>query len=214
VSIINEAKEKQAMRRITKAAMALGAILALGVVFAGGAQAHTFLWTGTTPALLLILADGVQTFTAEPGGGQVQCKHARFDGKVQKEAQETQTVVGTYTGCTAFGLAAKVSTAEYELNANETVSVINKTIVIEVPTAACKIEIEPNARNKNLSKIRYLVDPNSGGTRLLAHAEVEKIHSIIVGGGTTCGQEGLHTEGVYRGLLLAWVDAAGTLSWS
>jgi hypothetical protein len=201
------------MRRIISAALSLGAILALSVVFAGGAQAHTFLATGALPALLLILSDGPQTFTAIPNGASVVCRHARFHGKVEKEAQLTQIVVGEYSKCEAFGFPASVSPAEYELSADETVSVINKNIVIKVAAAGCEIEIGPS-NNKGLGKIRYLVDPQAS-TRLLAHVEVQNIHSTIKGGGgITCGAEGAHTEGRYLGLVLAWLDSGGTLSWS
>ena len=126
-----------------------------------------------------------------------------------EESQLTQKLVGEYTGCTAFGSSATVSPAEYELSADETVSIINKTIVITVKVAGCSIEVKPQ---NNLKGIRYLIDPNSGNTRLLAHAEVEKIVSTTIGGGTTCGGEGEHTAGLYRGLLLALVDG-GALSW-
>ncbi len=204
------------MRRITTAAMALGAILALGVLSAGAAQAHTFLWTGATPALLLILAEGAQKFTPFAGGTQVTCKHARFHGKITLKESEKQTVVGIYTNCEAFGVKnVTVSPAEYELNANGSVSVINKTITIEA-TALCRIEVRPTG-NANLKTLRYLVDPNTGESRLLAHAEVEKILDFVTnlgGGEGLCGAEGEHKDGTYRGLLLAWVDAAsGSLKW-
>jgi hypothetical protein len=198
------------MQRIISAALSLGAILALGVVLAGGAQAHTFLVTGVTPpALLLVLADGPQSFTAIPEGGKVTCTHARFHGTVTKESQLTQVIVGEYTGCTAFGSAATVTPAEYELNADETVSIINKTIRISVKVAKCSIDVAP----QTLNKIRFLKDPSAPTTRILAHAEVEKITSTIQGEGTLCGTKGVHTEGEYQGLLLAWVEAGGSIQW-
>jgi hypothetical protein len=203
------------MRRIISAALSLGAILALGVVFAGGAQAHTFLWTGATPALLLILADGPQKFQPFPGGTVVSCKHARFHGTITLKEAASQTAAGTYTGCEAFGVKVTVSPAEYQFNANGTVSVINKTITIEA-AAKCKIEVKP-AGNENLHQITYLVDPNSSETRLLAHVNVLGITSFVTnlgGGEVLCGAAGEHKEtGTYTGLVLAWVDAAGALKW-
>lgn len=205
------------MKRISTTIMGLAALVAmlvLGAFSAGAAQAHTFSWTGTTNSLLLVLADGPQSFTAIPGGNPVVCKHAHLDGTVKNGSQLTVTVLGQYTGCTAFlGFAATVTPVEYEISADETVSVINKSILIEVPELKCIIHIAPIANNQNLSKIRYLVDPSSS-ERLLAHAEVAKIHSVILGGAGSCGAEGLHTEGEYRGLLLAWVHGSGSLSWS
>ncbi len=194
--------------------VSLVALLVLGVFSAGAAQAHTFLWTGALPGLLLALSDNSQIFQAtESFPAAVVCKHARFHGVVTKESSEHQIVVGEYSKCEAFGKAATITPVEYELNANETVSVINKTIQVNVPAIPCVIHIEPSARNQALSRIRYLIDPNSEGTRLLLHAEVEKIHSRILGGAGLCGPEGLHTDGLYRGLLLAWVHGSGSLSW-
>ncbi len=202
------------MRRLITGASTLGAILVLGVCFAGGAQAHTFLWTGALPSLLLALSEGTQFFEAIPGGGAVTCKHARFHGVLTSESTAMQRVVGTYTGCEAFGNKATVTPAEYELSAEESVSVINKTISIEVPVAACKILIAPVAANQGLKAIKYLLDPNSNDTRLLLDVNVAKIASTIEGGGGACGAVGGHTEGIYTGRLLVWADAAGTLKWS
>lgn len=202
------------MKRTTTSVMGLAALVAmlvLGVFSAGSAQAHVFLTLGTLPALLLVLGDGLQVFTAVEGGPQVKCKHARFHGKVTTESQLTQTVVGTYTGCEAAGFEATVSPAEYELNANETVSILNKTIVITVKTVNCSIAVAPQ---NTLKGIRYLKDIRSPEIpRLLAHVEVEKIVSTIVGGSGLCGAEGEHETGLYRGLLLAWVEAGGSIHW-
>ncbi len=194
--------------------MSLVALLVLGVFSAGAAQAHTFLWTGALPGLLLALSDGPQFFRFTEGGAAFTCKHARFHGVVTKESSETQKVVGQYSKCEAIGSELIITPVEYELSANETVSIVNKTVQLSIPVAKCTIDIEPSARNQALSKIRYLIDPNSVGTRLLLHAEVEKLHSIILGGAGLCGPEGLHTDGLYRGLLLAWVHGSGTLSWT
>jgi hypothetical protein len=207
------------MKRITTTAMGLAALVAmlvLGVFSAGSAQAHTFLWTGATPGLLLILADGPQIFKVTAiGGPEVICKHAHFDGLVKSESESADIVLGNYTGCSAFGSGVSVSAAEYEISAEETVSVINKTITIEAP-GLCRIHIQP-AGNANLAKIRYLVDPNSSSLRILAHAEVTGITSTTLnlgGGEVLCGKLGTNTTGTYRGLLLAWVDSPGTLKWS
>ncbi len=204
------------MKRTTTTAMGLAALVAmltLGVFSAGTAQAHTFLWTGALSSLLLGLSDNSQIFFAEEGGGAIICKHARFHGVVVSERALEQIAVGEYSRCEGFGHPATVTPAEFLLSADETASVVNKTIQVSIPSVPCTIEIEPNANNQNLSKIRYLVDPQDN-TRLLFHAEVEKIHSIVLKGAGLCGVEGLHSNGLYRGLALAWVDGSGTLSWS
>jgi len=198
------------MRRITTAMSALVGLLALSVAFVGSAQAHTFEWSGANAALLLVLADGPQTFTAAPGL-VVICKHVRLDGTVKQGAQLNATARGTYTGCEAAGLKAVVSEAEYEFSADETVSVINKTIAITVAALGCEVTVGPS-NNKELKKVRYLEDPKSGGTRILAHVEVAGINSTTKG---TCGvEEGAHAGGTYFGLVLAFAHGTGTLKWS
>ena len=200
------------MKRMTTTVMGLSALvvmLVLGVFSAGVAQAHTFEFSGATPSLLLILGDGPQLFAVTPNV-EIICSHVRLDGKINTAKQVTVKVAGNYTGCEALGFAVSITEAEYELSAEETVSVL-KGILIEV-AGICVIHIF-TTNNQNLSKIRYLVDPLSS-LRILAHAEVEKIHSIVLGGGSLCGGEGLHNAGVYRGLLLAWVHSPGTLKWA
>ncbi len=193
--------------------VSLVALLVLGVFSAEPSQAHTFLWTGALPGLFLALSDNSQLFFTEEGGAGLICKHARFHGVVTKERSLTQTVVGGYSKCEAFGHPLTITPVEYELNADETVSIVNKTVQLSIPSIPCVIDIEPSAGNQALSRIRYLIDPQDS-TRLLLHAEVAKIHSIILGGGGLCGPVGLHADGLYRGLLLAWVHGSGTLSWT
>ncbi len=208
------------MKRMTTTAMGLAALvmmLALSAFSAGAAQAHLFLWSGSLPALLLILNEGLQKFQATlPSGPVVTCKHAYFHGLITEARQLTVKVVGEYTKCEAFGKSTgvKVSTAEYELNADGTASVL-KPITIEA-AGACKIDIASGS-NQNLSTISYLLDIFSPEIhRLLAHADVEKITSTVLslgGGEGLCGVLGESKEGVYHGLLLAWVHGPGNLLW-
>ncbi len=188
---------------------ALVAVLVIGMCSAGAAQAHTFLWTGALPSLFLALADGPQLFIPVPGGPGVICKHLRFHGTILAESQLTQTAIGEYSKCEAIGKPVTVTPAEYVFSADETIAITGKSILITVP-GVCTFHFGPIITNR----IRYLVDPNSGGTRLLTHVEAENLHVVILGGGGVCGPEGLHTEGTYRGLLLEWAHGSGTLSWS
>lgn len=206
------------MKRVTTTVtglLALVVMLALGVFSAGAAQAHVFLTSGSLPALLLVLSEGLQKFKAEEksGGPVVTCSHAGFHGIISQAVTEKITVVGAYSKCEAFGKSngVKVSTAEYELNANGTVTVL-KPITIEV-AGVCKIDIPGN---QSLQAITYLLDKFSPEIhRILAHADVEKITSNVLnlGGGVLCGEAGEHTDGLYHGLLLAWVHGSGGILW-
>jgi hypothetical protein len=205
------------MKRTTATIMGLAALvvmLALSAFSAGAAQASLFLWTGSLPALLLALAQGQQKFQLFAGGPIITCKHAHFHGTITEERSEKQVVIGEYLTCEAFGSKVKVSPAEYELKANETVKVL-KPITIEA-ALLCKVVVLTTG-NENLSRIRYLKDILSTELpRLLLHAEVENITSDTTnlgGGEALCGTPGEHKTGIYRGLLLVWAHGAGALLW-
>jgi hypothetical protein len=210
--VFNEAKEK-AMKRITTTVMGLAALVAMLVlgVSAGSAQAHSFLWSGAVPSLVLAVNENTQIFQAEAGGAEVKCKKARFHGTITTAKSLTQVLTGLYSECVGpLSAPATVSGVEYEFNADETVSVINKAIAISIPLAGCEILVGPQ---KNLSAVKYLLDPNSRDLALLVDANVGSISNTIKGGGGACGAEGHHTNGTDIGLALEFVDPMGTLIW-
>ena len=195
----------------TTGLLTLVAMIVLGALSAGSASASTFLWTGPLPGLVLILSDNTQVFTTEPGGLKVECKHFGAHGIASNGismAAKTIKLVGTYSKCTAAGLGAKITTAEYVLNSDESVAVVGSPIVITVPEAGCSIKVNSGAPNNKLKSIRFLNQPN--GT-ILGHVEVTNITSL--GSNGACGTPGEEKkEGSYTGLLSATLHG-GTLKW-
>jgi hypothetical protein len=202
------------MKRTTTATglLTLLAMLVLGAFSVGAASAHDFSWTGPLPGLVLVLSDNPQVFEAA-AGLTVTCQHFGAHGLASNGnlmTIKTIKVTGQYSSCKATGgLGATVTTAEFEISAEESVAVVGKPIVITILAAGCSLKINNGPPNNNLSKILYLNQP---GGDLLAHVEIGKITSL--GSAEPCGVAGVEkTEGTYRGLLLAKIDG-GTLRWS
>jgi len=206
------------MKRTTTATgfLTLLAMLVLGAFSAGSASAVSqFLWTGPLPALGLVLSENTQFFKAVPGGTPaVTCKHFGGHGIVSNgKAMTTKeiTITGQYSKCETLGIATKVTPAEFLLNADGSVSVVGKPIVISIGGVAnCSLKIETGPSNENLKTIKFLQDALNAGA-ITAHVEIKGITSL--GSGGECGTAGLEQkEGEYRGLLLASVDG-GTIRW-
>jgi len=207
------------MRRTTTTAMGLlSLVLVLGVFSAGSASAHEFLLTGPLPALVLVLSDNTQIFEVVAGTFQIKCPHFIGHGILSNGSLMTGTtgkISGEYPGkCEVTGGSkATISPVEYELNANGSVSVINKTITIAAGSPAnCSVLVHPDARNQNLTTLLFLKDPAAPTSALLVHVAVSGIHSLSTGGVCATGGITLHTEGTYTGLLLVRIDG-GTIQW-
>jgi hypothetical protein len=201
------------MKRISTATglLTLVAMAVLGVFSVGSASAHSFLWTGPLPGLVLVLSDNPQVFTVEPKGLAVTCKHFGGEGIASNGkgmSVKVITVTGKYSKCEATGgFVAQVSDAEYELSAEESVAVSGKPIVITFPALGCSLKINNGAPNNNLSKIRFLNE----GSNILAHVEIAGITSLA--SGEPCGPAGVEKpNGEYTGLLRASLDG-GTIKW-
>jgi hypothetical protein len=190
-------------------AMVLVGAFSTGSALAGGGPNSVFLWTGPLPGLVLVLSDNTQVFTAFSGGTPIECEHFRGHGVASNgKAMSTKeiTVTGQYNQCFASIFPATVSPAEFLLNADGSLAVVGKPIVITVPAAGCSIKVSNGGANTNLRLLLYLNLKED----LLVHVEIGKLTSISSGG--ACGTAGEFTEGTYRGLLLAWIDG-GTLRW-
>ena len=190
--------------------VALVVMLVLGVFSAGPASAALFLWTGPLPALILVLNDNNQVFTAEETFA-VTCRHFGAHGVTPSTGMSSGLVIitGTYSKCEATGNpgAVTITPVEYHILANGLVA-ISKPIVITIAgLGKCSLKLSPGGANSHLEKLRFLNQPED----LLVHAEVESITSTASGG--ICGTAGVEKpNGTYFGLFLVWVDG-GTLKW-
>jgi hypothetical protein len=195
--------------------LALVAVISAGVfstgsALAGGGPNSFFSWTGPLPGLLLVLSLNTQIFkaTAET---VIECKHFRGHGFATNGnamTAKSTIVTGMYTSCSAAGIGAVVSPAEYSINADGSVEVRGKPIVVTIPSLGCSLKINNGAPNNNLRLLLFL---NEFNTAVIVHVEVGNITSLGTGG--ACGPAGVEkTEGTYRGLFLVSVHG-GTIQW-
>jgi hypothetical protein len=192
-------------------AMILVGVFSTGSALAGGGPNSVFLWTGPLPGLVLVLSDNTQVFTAIPGGTSIECEHFRGHGIASNgKAMSTKeiTLTGQYNQCFAGGAPAVVTPAELLLNADGSLTILGRPIVITIPLANCSIKVHNGGANTNLRLLLFLNLKED----LLVHVEISKLASLSTGGacGGAAGEE--LKEGTYRGLLLAFVDG-GTLRW-
>jgi hypothetical protein len=193
--------------------LTLLAMIVVGVFSTGSALAvPQFLWTGPLPALVLVLSDNPQVFTAAPGL-EIVCQHFGGHGIASNgKAMSTKeiTINGVYSRCTAPAAAAPVvvTPASFLLGADGSVGIKNTIVITVGSPVGCSLKINPEEGNNTLKTIRYLNNPSGD---LLAHVEVEKIVSL--GSNGACGLPSEEkATGTYRGLLLVSVDG-GSLRW-
>ncbi|HEX5851499.1 MAG TPA: hypothetical protein VFY36_00245, partial [Solirubrobacteraceae bacterium] len=141
------------------ALVVLGAVSA-GSALAGGGPNSYFLWTGPLPGLVLVLARNAQVFKATPEL-EISCKHFSAHGIASNGKAMTAkeiTLVGTYTGCEAPAIKqeALVSPAEFLVNANGSVAIIKKPIVVTVHALGCSLKVNSDAANGNLRLLLYV----------------------------------------------------------
>ena len=206
------------MKRVMTAtgSLTLLALFALGVFYAGSASAgggpnSVFLWTGPLPGLVLVLSDNVQIFHFNDPF-TFTCQHFAAHGVISNGKAMTAkevTLAGQYTGCEDTLLPAPVivSPVEFLLNADGSLAVVNKPIVITIPELGCSIKINNGGANSNIRLLLYLNRPKD----VLAHVEIKGI--VALGSAGLCGEAGgANTEVLSRGLWLISVDG-GTIQW-
>lgn len=142
-------------RKIKGLGLAFVAIAAMSMVAAAGAQATQL--HATTPNTASIFAertaqDTINRFTTV--SGTVQCTTSTFEGTAEQASSQQVTtddltVTPTYSGCTAFGLAAQVvmNGCQYRLTGTDNTAAgatfPNKTAEVDVVcTAGKQIEIK------------------------------------------------------------------------
>jgi hypothetical protein len=186
------------MIRIKMLGSALVAAVALSLASVASASAHEFIAskTGTTKAT----GTNTQVFTTP--SGKVECTKLTATGKVAALKSKTEASTVKYSGCTAFGLAATISTAKYLFSAEGSVKVSN-TITISIPSASCSVKVGPTG-NSALKTISYV---NKSG-KIEVQASVSGITFTTTGG--LCGSSG--KTATYKGNALNALTG-GTLEW-
>lgn len=186
------------MRHVKSMTAALATCLIIVGLDGGWASAHEFVASkaGTTKDKQLT----VQKF--KTSAGVFECKKESSEGSVVSGSQKTTTEKIKYTECTAFGFGVKVSEAEFEFNAEGTVT-IKKLVTMEVPLAECNVTL-PTTGNSNLKSVTY--KNNSG------KVEVKSLYKSMTYGATggSCGEPG--TNGEYTGNSEVEL-VGGTLEW-
>jgi hypothetical protein len=184
------------MQRIRLIGLAFAAVCAISAIIAASAGAAVFLANKT--GLLLGKALATQKFLTH--AGLVECTALTAHGTVTSLKTKKQKAIISYTGCKAFGLAAKVSPAEYEFDAEGKVTIL-KTIT--VTATGCTVTVPGG---QTVGPVKYLnkvlgeieIEPNVGG-----------ITSVGVGPACEYAEESV---GTYTGNSLVQLDG-GHLIW-
>jgi hypothetical protein len=178
---------------------ALATILSFAGLAAGSASAHEFVASkaGKTTGKQLT----AQTF--ETSGGVFECKKETSEGSVAAGSQKT-TIVGVhFLECTAFGFVVIASLAEFEFNAEGTVT-IKKLVTMEIPLGECEMTF-PTTGNSNLKTVTY---KNLTGGKLEIKPVLKKMTYGSTGG--LCGEPG--ANGAFAGGSEVELPS-GTLEW-
>jgi hypothetical protein len=187
------------MTRIKLVGIALVAMCAIGASIAASAGASTFLLLGTTKAKILSKALATQTFVTK--AGTIECTTLTSTGEATVKHSLTFEATVSYTGCKAFGLAATVSPALYEFNADGSVKVLNS---ITIKALGCVVTIPGG---QTLSTITYT---NKGLNAIELKPSVTGITSS--GSGAAC-EYASESNGTYTGASLVTAHG-GEIEWT
>jgi hypothetical protein len=176
---------------------------------ASAAQAAKF-HAESSPTFLLGNQSEKNVFTVN--GKTVECSTAKFEAEFTgTELSKLEKVHPTYSGCTAFGLEATVTTTGCTYTFNEptgtsspysgTVSIVCETgheIEINAGFGICHVKVGSQA---NKSSVTY-TDEGTGATRsVLVKANVSGITSTVSGSELICGANGTQSA-TYKGSVL------------
>jgi hypothetical protein len=195
------------MRRIIIIGMTL---LALPAVSATGASAHV-LTAGVVPTLLLLSAEGPQIFTTLTG--TVECNVLAGHGFDGAKVTETLKVTVSYSSCltTIVGGGASVKptepiNADYELNANGTVTILAPITITAVVGVRCTVVIPAQGP---LSSTSF---GDKGTKEVLVSAKITGIQSSDAG--TGCKELYANSKtGTYNGRSVILADGTGPFKW-
>jgi len=186
------------MKRIKFVGLALVAVCAISVVAAAGASAHNF----TASEVGALTGKSLQTQRFHTSAGNVECTALKATGTSALKSL-TQEASVSYTGCTAFGLAAKVSTVKYLFNADGTASVLN---TVTITATACTVTV-PSSKNQNLGLLKY----KTVGKLVELEPTVKGITSTGTGAACTYAEESNGTYGGNSNVGLA--NGTGSVGW-
>jgi hypothetical protein len=125
--------------------------------------------------------------------GKISCAELAISAKPKAEKVTAQVMTVEFKKCTAFGLAATVSTAEIEFSAEGYVGVVNKSIVVTVPEK-CTVTIPSGGSNAVLHEIAYTnKEEKANELKVLGIANISGLNYEPSGG--ICGTKKLETNG-------------------
>ncbi len=193
---MTERKFRRMRSRSTRTLLAAAAALTLIAIPAAQASAHEF--NASTAGTIEGKQLGSQKFKVN--AGNFECTKATAKGTVVKGSQKNIRETVKYTGCTFFGASMTATPAEYEFNAEGTVSLLN-TVTLEVPIAGCQLTVAP------ASAIKSVAYKNLAGGLLESKLTLTGVPYTTTGG--ICGTGGaLEANGALQAGL-----ASGTLEW-
>jgi hypothetical protein len=137
----------------------------------------------------LLIRAGRQTISAT--AGSVSCD-STFIGDASAERQTAVVLAVKYSECEAFGLKATVSSTELEFNTEGTMSIVGKSIVVDV-AGLCTVTIPAGSSNKDLKSVAFADD----GEDIKEEAAAKGMSYEPSGG--VCGTKKLETNGSYAG---------------
>jgi hypothetical protein len=163
-----------------------------------GATAHTF--SSNLMASLKGSADATQVFKTT--AGNVECTKVAVASGLTVLTLKTIKAIVNYTGCTAFGLSATVSPADYVFDADGTASMMKE---VTIKATGCEVKV-PIAGNLNLHTVKY----KNNGTGVLLEPNVVGITSSGTGAACTYASE---SKGTYAGNSHLSAGSGDTQEW-
>jgi hypothetical protein len=187
------------MRNIRQLGLALVTVCAFCAMAVSSASASLFL--AHPPGLLLAKALLTQVFHTH--AGNVECTALKGHGEATSLRALTQELTISYTGCTAFGLAAKITTVKYLFSADNGLVTLLNTVLITA--TGCTVTV-PSNKNTSLQTLKYL----NNGNDIIVDPEVTGIDSVGVGASCAYAEEAI---GTYKGSSLVALEGPGTVRW-
>ncbi len=178
------------MKRVRILGLMLMAVFAMSAIAASAASAVVF-----EPDSTAVKAESTNAKFTAPNGLSVECKSTVAAGKTGVKSNTiTATAVNSFTGCTAFGVAATVTET---CGATKGSTVANSTTSVTVVIAAgCKIVVKTatcslTAEGKQELKGTWV---NGNGTTTNSTFKLSKAPVTVTSTGGICGAGGTGFE--------------------